>query len=75
MRFLQKQQGALVIVVKVFGSNNSDGQYFSVADLRQWMVAMTAFLQQFINDDKDRYNPRGVHKLLLKVGLVTFIFR
>jgi hypothetical protein len=75
MRFLQDQQGAFVIVVKVLGRDDRDRQDFGIADLGQRVMTMTALLQQFIDDDKDRYNPRGVHKLLLKMGLVTFIFK
>jgi len=70
----EHQERALVMVLEILGGNDSDRQDFGITDLSKLVVLMTAFGEQFIKNDKDRYNPFGVHGLLLKVGFDSTLF-
>jgi hypothetical protein len=68
------QQRSFVVILKILGGDDRDRQDFRITDLRKLMVLMTALCEQFIKNDKDRYNPFGVHRLLLKVGFDSTLF-
>jgi hypothetical protein len=54
-----------MVILKVLGRHDGDGQHFCVARLRKQVSPMSQSRHQIINDNKCGYNPRGVHGALL----------
>src|SRR4051794_22616319 len=54
-------QSALVMVLEVLGSDDSDGEHLRVRHLGQDMAVVVQAFHRGINDLEDGYNPGGVH--------------
>ena len=70
----QEQQRPFVMMLKRARRDHRYRQHFGVADVRQFVRAVSAFRAQFIQNDKDRYNPFRVQRLLLKLWFVSPAF-
>jgi len=59
---LQQHERAFVVVVKVFGGDQGNGEHLSIRHAGKLVILMTGFIQQLIEDHEDGYNPFGVHQ-------------